>query len=61
LAREGQISLRQSEVFGPIYLRDVTEDDQAPDLTAGLDAAVVTENEPRQSQRRDLSAKGKVA
>ena len=61
LAREGQISLRQSEVFGPIYLRDVTEDDLSPDLTAGLDAAVVTENQPRESQRRDLSTKGKVA
>ncbi len=60
LAREGQISLRQSEVFGPIYLRDVTEDDRAPDLTAGLDAAVVTDNN-RKTQRRDLSVKGKVA
>jgi len=60
LAREGQISLRQSEVFGPIYLRDVTEDDKAPDLTAGLDAAVVTDGN-RTKQRRDLSVKGKVA
>ncbi len=60
LAREGQISLRQTEVFGPIYLRDVSEDDIAPDLTTGLDAAVVAEAGP-QPQRRNLSIKGKVA
>ena len=60
LAREGQIALRQTEVFGPIYLRDVTEDDRAPDLTAGLDAAVASDVQPR-AQRRDLSTKGKVA
>jgi len=60
LAREGQISLRQSEAFGPIYLRDFTEDDLAPDLTSGLDAAVATDVAPR-PQRRDLSTKGKVA
>ena len=61
LAREGQISLRQTEVFGPIYLRDVTADDVAPDLTAGLDAAVVSDAEPRAHQRRDLSTKRDVA
>ena len=61
LAREGQISLRQTEVFGPIYLRDVTEDDVAPDLTEGLDAAVVTDNAPSIRERHIRRARKDVA
>ena len=59
LAREGHVALRQTEMFGPIYMRDVTEDDLAPDLTEGLDAAVVTDH-PRQ-RRRIPHLRGKVA
>lgn len=61
LAREGQISLRQTELFGPIYLRDVTEDDLAPDLTAGLDAAVPTDFEPSIRERHVRRARKDVA
>ncbi len=60
LAREGQISMRQTEVFGPIYLRDMMEEDASGGTASGLDAAVVTERVSGK-QRRNLNSKGKVA
>lgn len=61
LAREGAITLRQNETFGPIYLRDVEEQDAAPNMTKGLDAAVVTDADETTPQARDKDSGEQVA